>query len=69
MRSAAAPTSGRDWSTFGPYAIEPERFTAVSSGTSFVQVARAILGKQERVRNPDKDEVPYQSLAMPPHQG
>jgi hypothetical protein len=31
---------------------------AASSGASFEQVAGAILGKQARVQNPDKDEVP-----------
>jgi hypothetical protein len=46
------------WSTFGPHAIGAERFVAVSSGTSFAQVAGAILGKRARGQNPDKDEVP-----------
>jgi len=55
-RSAAAPASGRAWSTFGPHAIGAERFLAVASGTSFAQVADAILRKQTRVQNPDKDE-------------
>jgi hypothetical protein len=41
-------------STFGPHAIGAERFLAVSSGTSFAQVAGAILGKQARGQNPDK---------------
>jgi hypothetical protein len=44
------------WSTFGPHAIGPERFATVSSGTSFAQVAGAILGKQARAQIPDKDE-------------
>jgi hypothetical protein len=52
------PTSGRAWSTFGPHAIGAERFLAVSSGTSFAQVAGPILQKQARGLNPDKDEVP-----------
>jgi hypothetical protein len=46
------------WSTFGPHAIGAERFATVSSGTSFAQVVGAILHKQARVQNPDKDEVP-----------
>ena len=49
------PTAGRDrtrpshpaprqaWSTFGPHAIGAERFATVSNGTSFAQVAGAIL--------------------------
>jgi hypothetical protein len=45
-------------STFGPHAIGAERFVAVCSGASFAQVAGAILQKQARVQNPDKDEVP-----------
>jgi hypothetical protein len=48
--------SGR-WSTFGPQSIGPERFTTVSSGISFAQVAVAILQKQALVQNPDKDEL------------
>jgi hypothetical protein len=32
MRIAAAPASGRAWSTFGPHAIGAERFATVSSG-------------------------------------
>jgi hypothetical protein len=51
------PRAGHAWSTFGPHAIGAERFVAVSSGTSFAQVAGAILGKQGCVPNPDKDEV------------
>src|SRR5829696_2874939 len=47
-RSAAAPASGRAWSTFGPHAIGAERFLAVSSGISFAQVAGPILGKRAR---------------------
>jgi hypothetical protein len=56
------------WSTFGPHPIGCERFLtvsnglqrspAVSSGRSFAQVAGAILRKQARGQNPDKDEVP-----------
>ena len=46
----------RAWSTFGPHPIGAERFATVSSGRSFAQVAGAILGKQGRVQNPDKDE-------------
>jgi hypothetical protein len=34
-----------------------ERFLTVSSGTPSAQVAEAILGKQARVQNPDKDQV------------
>ena len=34
-----------------------ERFATVSSGTSFAQVACAILGKQARAQIPDKDEI------------
>src|SRR5215213_10999506 len=45
------------WSTLGPHAIGAERFVAVSSGRSFAQVAGAVLRKQARVQNPDKDEV------------
>jgi hypothetical protein len=45
-------------STFGPHSIGTQRLATVSSGTSFAQVAGAILGKQARMQNPDKDEVP-----------
>jgi hypothetical protein len=38
----------------GPHAIGAERFLALSSGTSFAQVAGAILGKRARGQNPDK---------------
>ena len=38
------------WSTFGPHAIGTERFGAVSSGTSFAQVAGAILGNRSGCR-------------------
>jgi hypothetical protein len=41
----------------GPHAIGPERFPTVCNGASFAQVAEAILQKQTRVQNPDKDEV------------
>ena len=44
------------WSAFGPHAIGVERFAAVSNGPSFAQVVGAILQKQARVENPDKDE-------------
>jgi hypothetical protein len=65
-RSAAAPASGRAWSTFGPHAIGAERFLAASSGTSFAQVAGPILGKRARGLNPDKDEVAAMiGLGMP----
>jgi len=47
----------RAWSTFGPHPIGTERFPTVSSGTLFAQVAGAILQKQARGQNPDKDEV------------
>jgi hypothetical protein len=40
-----------------PHPIGTQRFATVSSGTSFAQVAGAILQKQARVQNPDKDEV------------
>jgi hypothetical protein len=39
----------------GPHAIGTERFVAVSNGASFAQVAGAVLGKQARAQNPDKD--------------
>ena len=42
---------------FGPHAIGTERFPTVTSGSSFTQVAGAILQKQARLQNPDKDEV------------
>jgi hypothetical protein len=42
------------WSTLGPHPIGTERYAAVTSGTSFAQVVGAILGKQDRVQNPDK---------------
>src|SRR5215218_2147008 len=51
------PQAGHAWSTFGPHAIGAEWFATVSSGTSFAQVAGAILGKQARVENLDKDQV------------
>ena len=57
--------AGRAWSTFGPHAIGPERFATVSSGTSFAQVAGAILGKQARAQIPDKDEAAGSSPARP----
>jgi hypothetical protein len=57
------------WSRFGPHAIGAERFLAVSSGTSFTQVAGPILGKRARGLNPDKDEVPGSSLGVPLGQG
>ena len=53
------------WSTFGPHAIGAERFATVSSGSSFAQVAGAILRKQARVQNPDKAEVPGSSPGRP----
>jgi hypothetical protein len=37
-----------------PLAIGTERFTTVSSGAWFVQVAGEIPRKQARVQNPDK---------------
>jgi hypothetical protein len=37
-----------------PHPIGTQRFATVSSGTSFAQVAGAILQKQARVQNPDK---------------
>ena len=49
-----SPRRAPAWSTFGPHPIGTERFATVSSGTSFAQVAGAILGKQARVENPDK---------------
>jgi hypothetical protein len=52
------------WSTFGPHAIGTERSLAVSSGTSFAQVAGAILGKQAPAQNPDKDEVPASTSTL-----
>ena len=54
------------WSTFGPQAIGAERFATVSSGLhSFEQVAGAILGKQARVQNPDRDALlPGRSCAF-----
>jgi len=48
------PRAWGGWSTFGPPAIGTERFITVSNGTSFMQVAGAILGKQVRAQNPDK---------------
>jgi hypothetical protein len=42
-----------------------QRSPAVSSGRSFVQVAGAILRKQARGQNPDKDEVPGSSPGRP----
>ena len=59
--SACGTASGAPWSpawsTFGPHAIGTERSLTVFSGTSFAQVAAAILGKQARGQNPDKEEV------------
>lgn len=51
-----ASAGARAWSTFCPHPIGTQRFATVSSGTSFAQVAGAILRKQARVQNPDKDE-------------
>jgi hypothetical protein len=42
-RSAAASGSERAWSMFGPHPSGAERFATVASGTSFAQVAGAIL--------------------------
>jgi hypothetical protein len=42
-----------------------QRSPAVSSGKSFAQVAGAILRKQARGQNPDKDEVPGSSPPRP----
>jgi hypothetical protein len=42
-----------------------QRSPAVSSSRSFAQVAGAILRKQARGRNPDKDEVPGSSPGRP----
>src|SRR4029453_9802764 len=42
---------------FGPHPIGAERFATVSSGTSFAQVAGAILHEPVRVQNPDKDQL------------
>src|SRR5829696_10397380 len=42
-----------------------QRSPAVSSGRSFAQVAGAILRKQARGQNPDKDEVPGSSPGRP----
>ena len=53
----SSPTRGA-----GPRAIGTERFTAVSSGASFTQVAGAILQKQGRVQNPDRDVLLAQGL-------
>jgi hypothetical protein len=53
------------WSSFGPHAIGTERFATVSSGTSFAQVAGAILGEQAWVEIPDKDEGAGSSPARP----
>jgi hypothetical protein len=49
------------WSTFGPHAIGAERSLTVSSGTSFAQVAAAILQKPARAQNPDKDALACRS--------
>jgi hypothetical protein len=51
------PRARRAWPTFGPHAIGTERFSAVTKGMSFVQVAGAVLRKQARVQNPDEDEL------------
>jgi hypothetical protein len=52
------------WSTFGPHPIGSKRFATVSSGLQR-QVAGAILRKQARGQNPDKDEVPGSSPGRP----
>jgi hypothetical protein len=51
------PRAGRAWSMFGRHPMRADRFATVSSGTSFAQLADAILGKRAWVENPDKDEV------------
>jgi hypothetical protein len=63
--------AGPAWSTFGPHATGAERFLTVSSGTPFAQVAEAILGKQGRAQNRDKDEVtwPMIDVAAPGRSG
>jgi hypothetical protein len=53
------------WSTFGPQPLGAERFATVARGTSFAQVTGAILGKQARVQNPDKEEGAGSSPARP----
>jgi hypothetical protein len=53
-RAACLPPH-QAWSTFGPHAIGTERFPAVSSATSFVQVAGAILQKRARAQNPEDE--------------
>jgi hypothetical protein len=68
MRRAAAPASG----VLGPRLVHApsdpsgsQQSPAVSSGSSFGQVAGAILRKQARGQNPDKDEVPGSSPGSP----
>jgi hypothetical protein len=67
--SAAAP---RERSVPGPRLVHmpsapsgSQRSPAVSSGRSFAQVVGAILGKQARGQNPDKDEVGGSSPPRP----
>jgi hypothetical protein len=61
---AVAPHRWGVWSTFGPHAIGAERFTTVSSGTSFAQVAGAIQEKQTHVQISDKDALLRSSVCL-----
>ena len=49
----------------GQHPIGSELFVTVSSGRSFAQVAGAILRKQARGQNPDKDAVQVQAGLLP----
>jgi hypothetical protein len=63
-RAPEASAAGRDRDLYGARLVHVwstchrnRAVAAVSSGSSFAQVAGAILGKQGRVENPDKEEV------------
>jgi hypothetical protein len=57
VRNWATLPPRRAWSTLGPHPIGTERYAAVTSGTAFAQVVVVTLGRQDRVQNPDKDEL------------
>ena len=56
-RRPSAPDAGTEGPPGSAEGNLLARFLTVSSGTTFAQVAEAILGKQARGQNSDKDEV------------
>jgi hypothetical protein len=64
-RGAPPPTAGACLVHVGPHAIGAQRFTTVSCGTSFAQVAGAVQDKQARVENPERMRPLAAGLAPP----